>query len=41
MEQLCRRFDGLSENQTCHELLGSDAVTEEFARRRLFAEIPF
>jgi hypothetical protein len=40
MEQLGHRFDGLTESKTCHELLGSDVVTDEHVRRSLFPELP-
>ena len=40
IEQLCRRFDDLSKNQTWHETLSSDLVPDELIRRRLFSGPP-
>lgn len=40
IEQLCRRFDELSTNPTCHETLGPDVVPDELVRRRLFSDPP-
>lgn len=40
IEQLCRRFDDLTENGTWHETLSSDLVPDDFIRRRLFSDPP-
>jgi len=40
IEQLCRRFDDLTENGTWHETLSPEVVPDELVRRRLFSDPP-
>lgn len=40
MEQLCRRFDALTEDGTWHETLSADLVPDDLIRRRLFSDPP-
>jgi len=40
IEQLCRRFDDLTEHGTWHETLSADLVPDDLIRRRLFSGPP-
>jgi hypothetical protein len=40
IEQLCRRFDDLTDNGTWHETLSADLVPDDLIRRRLFSDPP-
>ncbi len=40
IEQLCRRFDDLTEHGTWHETLSTDLVPDDLIRRRLFSGPP-
>ncbi len=40
IEQLCRRFDDLTETGTWHETLSPEVVPDELVRRRLFSDAP-
>jgi len=40
IEQLCQRFDDLTDNGTWHETLSADLVPDNLIRQRLFSDPP-